>query len=402
MSTAPAATVVPSGKDAPATPPASIESKVAAAFKTEPPPPMPKAPTPPPNPATPATPKVETKPAEVVPPKAEVKPAPTLLPKKTPVAAPPTTEADPFEKYSLPETAPEEQRSQFTELKRISRAQHKELADLKAKVNAPTLPAPEVEKLRSEHKAALDRLAVLDLQSHPDFKRQYSEPKTKALAEVAEILSFSDKGQVDLNGLLGKDRKTFSAEVTKLTEGLNPMDATTVQTALRDAYRVSQDEKVALTKAGELSQNLARQSESQAKQAFEEVSSNLGPLGEFLVTLDMPEGATAEERTEIEDYNASVSNMRQNVEKTVFGRTDEKGMAVLGWKAGTLDFLLSKGIPRMEKNYAALVQSHAALTAELAAIKGAKGSGPVSGDPSKTSTAKTTDQMVQEAFNLRR
>lgn len=389
MSTTPTL-VVPAAKDAPPTPIPSVESKVAAAFKTEPPPPMPKAPTPP----APKAPEAKVDPVKADPPKAP----PTLLPKKTP-PAPPAPEADPFEKFSLPETAPEEQRSQFTELKRISREQHKRIKEFETKANAPAVPTAELEKLRTEHKAALDRLAVVDLQSHPDFKRQFHEPKSKALAEVAEILTYSGKEGVDLPSLLAMDRKSFSNKVTELTKDLNPMDATSVQSALRTAYGLSVDEKSALSKAGELSTKLQQQSEAQARQAFDEVSSNLGPLGEFLVTLDVPDGATAEEKTEIEDYNRSVSGIRQNVEQTVFGKTNEKSMAVLGWKGATLDFLLSKGIPRMEKNYSALVESHNALAAELAAIKGAKGSGPIAGDPSKGGgTAQTTEQMVAAAF----
>lgn len=401
---------------APATPPAatpapSISDKISAAFSKPTSAPATPAPAPKPSSADPglpktapsATPPVEAKPAAAEP---AAKPAPTLLPKKSAApATPPAAEpaADPFESFTLPETATPESKSQFTELKRISREQAKRLKELEAKTTSPVVPAPEVEKLRAEHKAALDRLALLDLQSHPDFKRQYHEPKTKALAEVNEILAFAGKEGVDLAGLLTKDRKAFSAAVTELTKELNPMDATSVQSALRQAFQVTQEEKAALSKSGELHQRMQQQAEAQAKQAFEEVSANLGPVGEFMVTLDVPEGATADERAEIETYNAAVSNMRQRVEQKVFGPTNEKSMALMGWKSEAVDFLVNYGIPRMERTYAQVVAERDAMARELQALKGAKGSGPVAGDPnsSAASTKKSTEQMVAETFARR-
>ncbi len=360
---------------------------------------MPKAPTPP----TPAAPVATDPKAAATPPVEPPKPEPkSLLPRKTAtpkVETPAPAGDDPFEKFALPDTAPEEQKGQFTELKRIAREQKQRLKELEGKVNAPVVPTAELEKLRAEHKAAMDRIAVLDLQSHPDFKRQFQEPKTKALAEVNEILTYSGKEGVDLAGLLGKDRKAFSAAVTEMTKDLNPMDATTVQTALRDAYRLTGEEKAALANSGELRTKMQQQAESQTRQVFDEVSANLGPIGEFLVTLDVPDGATAEEKQEIADYNQSVTGIKSHVEKTVFGPTNEKSMAVLGWKAGTLDFLLNKGIPRMEKTYASVLSENEALRRELAAVKGVKGGGPISGDPGKGGGAKkTNDQLVAEAF----
>lgn len=328
-------------------------------------------------------------------------PTPSLLPKKqAPVAKtePAPAGDDPFEKFSLPDTAPEEQRSQFTELKRISRDQHKRIKEYETKLNAPAVPTAEVEKLRSEHKAALDRLAIVDLKAHPDFRRQFEEPKMKAVAEVAEVLGFNNK-TTDIEGLLSKDRKTFNAAVADLTKDLNSMDATSVQTALRQAYQLSQDEKTHLSKAGELHQQMRQQEEARARQAFAEVSDNLGPVGEFLATLDTPDGATAEEKAEIESYNTAVTGLRSQVEKTAFGRQDEKGMAQLAWKGGILDLMLSHAFPRMDRMYQAAIAERNAFAEELAGVKAAKGVGTISGDPTKGGDGKkSTDQLVASAY----
>src|SRR4029079_2674225 len=122
----------------------------------------------------------------------------------------------------------------------------------------------EVERLKAEHKALSDKMALIDVASTPDFQRQYTLPKTKAVAEASEVLAYSGKEGVDVNALLGKDRKNFSAAVAELTKDLNPMDATTVQTALRDAYRISTEEKAALANSSQLREQIRQRTEAQA------------------------------------------------------------------------------------------------------------------------------------------
>lgn len=392
---------------APAAPSPSVADRIASTYEkpaplppeqVRPPSSMPtKAHTPAPEAPKPPEPvKATEKPAEVP---AAPK---TLLPKKSavkPAEQPKEGPADEFDRFQLPATASEEHQSQFTELKRVSRDQRAKLKELEARVNAPTTPTAEVERLRAEHKSATDRLAQLDLQSHPDFQRQFVHPKTKAIAEVSEILAYSGKEGFDVNGLLGKDRKNFSASVAELTKDLNPMDATTVQTALRDAYRIAGEEKAALANSSTLRDQIRQQTEAQARQAFAEVSDNLGAVGDFLVAVETSEGATAEEKAADALYNQNIAGLRQRVEKTVFGPTDEKKMSLLAWKAGVLDHLTEQGVPRMERAYQTLVQEHAAMAKELAALKGTRGSGPVAGDPSKNGGNKqSTEDMIAQTY----
>ncbi len=396
---------MPKGPGAPA-PIATVGELIGKAFdKPAPPAPevvrapaasVPIAPTPTPAPA-PAAAKPAEAPAEpVVSPK-------SLLPKKTAAKAPESPAAsaapDEFDRFTLPDTASDEQKSHFTELKRISREQKAKLKELESKVNAPSTPTAEVERLRAEHKAATDRLAQLDLKSHPEFQRQYALPKTAAVTEAAQILTDWGKTGVDLEGLLGKSRKDFSTAVADLTKDLNPMDATLVQTRMNDAFRIAGEERTALANGTQLRERINQQTEAQARQTFAEVSDNLGPMGEFLVTLDTPDGANEAERQEIATYNQAVSGLRQNVEKTVFGPTNEKQMAMLARKGGTLDFILQHAVPRMERTYASLVQEHAAMARELAALKGTKGSGPLTGDPTKGGAQKqSTEDMIAATF----
>ena len=87
----------------------------------------------------------------------------------------------------------------------------------------------------------------------------------------------------------------------------------------------------------------------------------------------------------------------------MFGKTDERGLATLGWKGATLDFLLSHGVPRMEKEFSRVVAERNAFAKELAAVRAAKGSGPIAGDPGKSGEAKkTTEQMIAEAYRGQR
>lgn len=357
------------------------------------------------EPSAPPTPEPAKAEAPAIPAKTEAKaPPPSLLPKKTvkpdTTPAEPAPEADPFEKFSLPDNSPPEKVSQFTELKRIAREEAKQRKQLTAEIEAlkkqpPTVAnTAELDRLKAERQELLDKLAVVDLKSHPDFKRQYDIPRTEALAAAKEVLDFSSKGDIDLAALLTKPLKDFNATVSELTKEMDPMSANTVQMELRRAYKLSVDEKNALAKSGELSTQLQQKAQAQSRQAFEEVAKNLGPMGEFLEPLEADEGASAEEKAEVESYNQAVSTIRQQAEQAVFGRMDEKSMAMLAFKAATLDHMMTRGVPRMNKTYEQLLQSHQALTNELAAIKGKKSPGAPVGVPSGTPKAPSTAGMT--------
>ncbi len=270
----------------------------------------------------------------------------------------------------------------------------KQLATYKTATPADSAAAQET---AARLKAAEDRLLVLDLQSHPDFVRQYVEPRNKALADAKEVLSFSGKEGADLNGLLGKPLKDFNASVSELTKEMNTMDATTVQTALRQAYQLQNGEKTALTKANELQQSLQSRSAQAQRDAFEATAKEFTG-GDFLSPLPVPEGVSAEEKSQIEAYNASLGTLRPAAEKYAFGKVDEKGVAVLAHKAATLDFVQQNVVPRLRSEFAKLRSDYTALAAAYEAVKGARSLNPSGGDNAAKPAPKTTKELFAGVF----
>ncbi len=309
---------------------------------------------------------------------AEAKPAEPVKP----VA--PTADADRYADIAPPEGLSEKGQQGWKALKTKAnddvRAAQAALQTAQSELETLRKATPadlaDVNKLKADHQAALDRLAVLDLQSHPDFTRQYAEPKKAALAEATAVLAYQDKPiTTDLAALLSKPMKDFAAEVATMTKDMNAMDATTVQTALRNAYKIEGAEKAALTQASQLKSSIEAKTAQQQKQAFEETWGNLGEAGGFLKPALIPDGVTPEAKAELEAYNASIPSVRTTAEQYAFGRVDPKAATLIASKAAVFDFVSKTVVPRMEKEFAQVVSDNQRLAAELTAIKAAKGSG---------------------------
>lgn len=334
----------------------------------------------------------EGRPAEAK--SAEAKPS-SLLDRKKPQVAPVETAVAPADlpetKLELPADAPEPQKKNFAELRKIANqlrvdatAKAKEIADLKKQLETHQAATPadlaEMSRLKDEHKAMSDRLAVVDLSNHPDFKRQFVEPRKAAIKEAADVLSYNGRESVDFPSLMAKPLKDFNAGVAELTKDMNSMDSTTVQAALRNAYRLQGEERAALATSSELAQGIVAKSAANHKQAFEETWGNLGEAGQFLMPVAAADDAPPEKKQSAADYNQNAAMVKAAAEKNVFGQLTERGAAMLGAKAAILDFLTTHGIPRVEERYGELVALNQQLTAELTALKGAKRTGAVIGD----------------------
>jgi hypothetical protein len=363
------------------TPPAAVAAPAAA--------------TPPPVAAEPAIAKVEAPVVQVEAPVAQV----------APVAAEPV---DRFADIAEPEGISESGKKGWKALKtkaetEITTAQ-KKLADAESQLATLRKATPadiaDVEKLKGEHQKALDRLAVLDLQNHPDFTRQYTEPKAKALVEAGEVLAYNNKGAVD-PALLGKSQKDFNAAVAEMTKDMNSMDASTVQVAMRNAYKLAGDERTALAKAGELRSGIEAKDAQQRTQAFERVYGNLG-FENLITPKEAPAEATAEQKAQVAEYNAALSQTRSMAEKNAFGRLSPEDAATVATKAAYLDVMVKHVVPVLEKGYSAVVAERNALAKELQAIRGLKQPGNFNAPTEVAPTGKPDMKaLLQKAFPKR-
>ncbi len=193
---------------------------------------------------------------------------------------------------------------------------------------------------------------------------------------------------------------------------MNAADANVVMTSLRNAHKLNAKQGEALSKSGELQTKLQQQAAQHAKAAFEEVSKDLGPAGDFLQPLEIVDGLTPEDKTAAEQYNASLGSVRTNAEKIAFGQTDAKGVATLAYKAATLDHMIGHTIPRVQAEFrkiSKICQEQAQVIKELrgggsgAADLGSGSGGPPSDAAEEAKLSKmTVDDRVKYRLNKAR
>ena len=323
--------------------------------------------------------------------------------------AAPAVPTDDIDKMELGEKASDNARTNFAKLREVAKqerlakaALERQLADLKAQQETLAKAAPqdtaEQERLRAEHKAMADRLALVDLKNHPDYVRQYEVPKTAALAEAKEVLDYNEI-PANLESLMGKSLKEFSAEVSKLTKDMNSMDATAVQTSLRNAWKINNDATSALSKSQELAKALSEKSAHAQKQAVEKVWGTFKEAESILAKRPVPEGATPDELAEIASYNEAVQGLRSNYERNAFGRMTEEETAKMALKATTFDFIQTHGVKMMDRAYKGMEARALAAEKQLNELKAARSPGNMGGDPQKATAS--APKTFEEVFSRR-
>ncbi len=358
------------------------------------------------SPATPvvAPQKAEPTPQPTVTPATPAKPAtpkhePIIKPKEE--AAPPTQDL-PEDKLQIPANASPEAVKNFaqykTSMKEILAAERKARADAEARLNVRTTASPaeaaEVERIKAEHKSALDRLAILDLQNHPDFTRQYTQPKKAALAVASEVLAYNGKEGVELAALLAKPMKDFNAAVSEFTKDMNSADAATVATSLREARGLHAKESEALSKSGELHQQLQAKAAAEQKAAFEAVSAEVIPaFAKREVTAEM----TPEQKASAEAYNKSVDGLRTRAEARAFGKVTERDVATLAYKEQAFEHMITHAIPTLEAHIGSQNAIIAELSEQLAAVKGTRSPGALAGDHKGQQAPATVKDLIRSA-----
>lgn len=289
---------------------------------------------------------------------------------------------DPEDKIQLGEKAGADTKNHFASLKTITKQLRAEKAAIAAELETARkagAASPEMEKLRAEHKALSDRLAIVDIQNHPDYVRQFVEPKNKILAGVSSVLADNKVEGVDVASLLGKPRPEFARAVSEIAAKLPAFEQSAFLADMRQLHTLDAEAKSQLSKSGELAAALQRKSEETHRAAFAETWKTLDFTPDNLPALEIPAEATAEERAAMEAYNAGIANMRTSAEQIAFGKMDEKGVAATATKAAAFDFIRTHAIPRMEAEHNKAVDLIQTLTAELQALKASRRGGGGSG-----------------------
>ncbi len=339
------------------------------------------------EPAKKPEPKAE-KPAEK--PKAEKKTVfDAVASEDKPKAEPVAEVKDRFSDVQEPTGATETTKTGWKALKEKANAEisaaEKRLADANAQLETFRRASPaeqaDVAKLKADLQAAHDRLAVLDLSAHPDFRSQFVEPKKNALAKAHSLLTDNAvEGAPDIGALLDKPRAEFSKALTEAAAKLPLFDQADFMANAREAYRLNGEEKNALANASSMREQLVAKTAQQEKQSFEEVWK---PFDQLVKPREVPDGADDAVKSEVQQYNEARAALRAEAERNIFGKQTPKDIATIGAKAATTDFLVRQVIPSMQREYSKLLEHDKQVTAELAAIHAAKSPGTFSGDAGK-------------------
>lgn len=311
----------------------------------------------------------------------------------------------PGEKMELPANASKEQVQNFASMKAKFKEdwikENRARADAEKKLSIYSTAAPaDAEAIAAKEarlKAAEDRLAILDVQSSPEFVRQFVQPKEKALATVAEVMGYqtTPKETGDLAALLGKPMKDFNAAVSEFTKDMNSADAATVAQSLREARTLHAQEQGVLAQSKDFKAKLQAKTAQQQKQAFEEVATTFTTA---LKRIEVTDIMDAEVKQAAVAYNQRLDGLRAAAEKRAFGPITERDVAAMAFDSEQMALMRDHVIPGLEKRFEAQNKVIADLTAQLGAVKGVRSSGPPVGDTSQTPAKQTREQMVAAAF----
>ena len=327
-----------------------------------------------------------------------------IKPKPAGEAAKPAPIDNPEDKIALDPKAKPDTVKHFDSLKAIARQVRAEAEQLRVELaEAKKTPAvslaaqQEVEKLRADHKAAMDKLAVVDLKNHPSYVQQFVAPLNAAVESVKSILTDNGMAAIDVPGLLAKPRAEFAAAVNEIAGKLPAFDQASFVQEMRNMRTLDGKASEALKNAGTLAGEIQQQQTAKARTAFNETLTSLdfvkaGGLG----LVEIPASVSPEDRVYFEAYNASAASIPAEAEKIVFGGMGDKDVARTGIEAATFRHVMKHVIPRVDYEN----QQAKKLIGELtSAIKELRGSAAAAGSDNSSAPASGGAKQLHEMGN---
>jgi len=240
----------------------------------------------------------------------------------------------------------------------------------------------EIERLRTEHKAFSEKVALLDYQNHPEFQKQFVEPKQKLNAEIKTILADNAIEGFDLQRVMGLPRAEQAKELSSVMEKMNDFDKGEFRMQLREYQKLSAAEQAALGTHKEALATLAQRNQAKQRTAFEGKWKTTS-LATFAQKLDPPQGSTPEDVARITALNTGIDGIRNTAEKYAFALGDEHQAADVAIKAANYDFVVNHAFPSMQADYKKLRGDYQAVITKLQELAAHKpgtdfdgGSGP--------------------------
>ncbi len=326
------------------------------------------------KPKTETPPKTETKPADVKPkveekPKVEVK----TPEKRSSIFDEPKAEAAPAVVPDKPATTPEEiPRGNWEAANKAReelRAKLKTVESELATYHELVPDREEVKRIREEHKVFSEKLAILNYQDHPEYKKQFTEPKKKLEADMGTILADNAIEGFDIKRVAALPRVEMAKAISEATEKMNSYDAGEFRLALRDYQKLSTAEQAALGTHRDAMAALTQQSQAKQRTAFEGKWKTTS-LATFAQKLDPPADAPPEDAARIKALNEGIDGIRSTAERYAFALGDEHQAADVAIKAANYDFVVNHAFPSMQNDYKKLREDYQLAIAQLMELKG--------------------------------
>lgn len=248
------------------------------------------------------------------------------------------------------------------------------IAELEARLKtapAGMIPAEEANKYQAQIKELSDRLMVLDLQSHPSFKTQFTIPKNERLDAAKELLVMNQQGEIDPKSMLSLSRAEFGKAVSEAASKLTPYDSAEFSAAMREAYKLNQSEQQAAQKAGETLQAINQSNQSRGTQTFEKVwGETIGKASEFAVEFQIPDKATPEQVEKLQAHNESLKAISSKARQYALQPKSADEVASNAIKAAMFEHQQQHILPAILGDYENKVREINNLKQQLAAIRG--------------------------------
>lgn len=229
-----------------------------------------------------------------------------------------------------------------------------------------------IAQLETQVKGYDDKLKVFDLQSHPDFIKQYVAPQQKAVTSIKEALVLEGVTSANVDQILTLEGKSFVEAVSKLLPELSEFNRASVAQSFRDAKSIATAAKAALGNVDSLRTQYSQDFAARSRAAFDSVGKQFeDTLGQ--VTSD----DKADDATKLADmeYNSSLSQLSKKSEALAFGQTSETGVSEMAHKSTRFDFMITHAVPRLVASYDKVVQAQntkiSDLTRQITELTGA-------------------------------
>jgi hypothetical protein len=225
----------------------------------------------------------------------------------------------------------------------------KKVAEYEAKLKTATPVAADeatiarLKQLEEENTAFSSRLKVLDLKSHPEYQAKFVLPAQAAKNALA-ALAKTEEVDVNVDELLSLKGRALNAGVSEAMDRMTPYGRVKFQAALDSYISTTVAAEEALGKADEFLKSSSQLAGSRSRESFEKVSTQYAGI---FRALPVDDTVPAEDRPQVEAYNASLSGVRKRAEALAFGQIDEAGVADLAHKAALYEFSMTQALPRL-------------------------------------------------------